>query len=92
MSGQRTSSVSSNTYYEIFGDDAEPDWTISIYSIGDEKYYQYYIDECSEDEKARYMNYIDRCREEQGIRWVTDEELEAAVKNKGLYHEYVYGS
>ncbi len=82
LSGQRTSSVSSNTYYEIFGDDAEPDWTISIYSIGDEKYYQYYIDECSEDEKARYMNYIDRCREEQGIRWVTDEELEAAVKNQ----------
>lgn len=28
------------------------------------------------------MNYIDRCREEQGIRWVTDEELEAAVKNQ----------
>lgn len=82
LSGYRISSVNSSAYYEIFGDDAEPDQTISIYTIGDEKYYQYYIDEYSEEEKSKYMNYIDRCREEQGIHWVTDEELESAVKNQ----------
>lgn len=68
-------------YGEVFGDNAVSDSLIvSIDTIGDKKYYQYAIDECTEEQKILCETYINRCHDELGINWVSAEEVQAAIQ------------
>lgn len=92
--GWWTSYVSDAVYSEVFGADTEPGGLIvSIYTIGDDKYYQYDMSECTEEEKVLCEEYVNRCRDEQSISWAADEEIQAAIKNRcaalGIAYEKV---
>lgn len=82
--GGWTSDVSRTIYLEVLDEYANAgiNLTISIYAIGNDKYYLYDIGECSEEEKARYELYINRCHDEEGINWVTEEEIQTAIQNQ----------
>lgn len=80
--GWWTSYLNDAIYNEIFDADTEPAFIVFIDTVGEEKYYQYDLSECPEETVGLCMNYIDRCREEQGIRWVTEDDVTAAVKNQ----------
>lgn len=81
--GWWASSVAETIYNEVFGTDTEPGGlVIAVHTIGDNKYYQYDLIECTEEQKVLCEEYIDRCREEQGINWATDEEVQTAVRDR----------
>lgn len=82
LSGWWTSYVADAIYNEIFGENMESNLIVSFYTVGDAEYYQYDMDGCSDAEKALCENYIGRCRDELGINWVTEEEIQAAIKNQ----------
>lgn len=82
LSGWWTSYIGDAIYSEIFDENTECSLVVAIYTIGDVKYYQYDMSECSEEEKALCENYINRCREELGINWVAEEEIQTAIKNQ----------
>lgn len=82
--GWWTSYVNADIYSEVFDDDenAESNLIVSIYTIGDNRYYLYDTSECSEESKTQCENYINRCRDEAGINWVADEEIQTAIQNQ----------
>lgn len=82
LSGWWTSYIDDAIYSEIFDENTEFNLVVCIYSIGDAKYYQYDMSDCFEETKALCENYINRCRDELGINWVTEEEIETAIKNQ----------
>ena len=83
LSGWWTSYVNDTIYSEVFGPETDPgSFTVSIYTIDNDKYYLYDISECTEEEKGLCESYIARCKEEQGINWSTEEEIQAAIKNR----------
>ncbi len=82
LSGQWTSYVNEAIYYEVFGEDLGVPLNVSVYTIGEEKYYIYDFSECTDDQVTLCENYINRCRDEAGIKWVTDAEVEEAIKKR----------
>lgn len=73
----------SSIYQDVFGTDTEPDSLIvSIYTIGSDKYYQYDIGECTEDQKTLCETYLNRCHDELGINWSLDEEVKTAIQTR----------
>ncbi len=86
LDGEWISYVNNKIYNEVFDGSLElasdSDWAIYITTVGDEKYYQYDIEDCSEEEKALCENYIDRCHEEASINWTTDAAVLEAIKNR----------
>lgn len=82
LSGWWTSYVGETIYNEVFDGNTEIPLNVSIYTIGEEKYYTYDFSECTDDQAAVCEIYINRCRDEAGIDWVTDEEVEEAVKRR----------
>lgn len=83
LSGWWTSYVDAGIYSEVFGADMEPGgFIVSIYTIGDDRYYLYDMSECTEEERSLCENYIAKCQEEQGINWITDEEIQTAIRNR----------
>ena len=82
FSGWWTSYVDGTIYNEIFSEDVEASLNVSIYTVGDENYYMYDLSECTDDQKTLCELYIDRCRDEAGVNWVTDEQLQEAVRKR----------
>lgn len=82
LSGWWASRVSDAIYNEVFDGNEEIILNVSIYTIGEEKYYTYDLSECTDDQVIVCETYINRCRDEAGIRWVSDEEVEEAVKKR----------
>lgn len=82
LSGQWTSSVNGSLYSEVFGDNTGHSLCVSIYTIGSEKYYQYDMTYCEEEEIPLCETYINRCRDEGDIKWVSEEEIETAIQNQ----------
>lgn len=82
LSGWWTSYVNESLYYETFGENTEPNLIVSIYTIDDQKYYQYDMSYCEEGEKTICENYIDRCRDAAAINWVSEEEIQTAIQNR----------
>lgn len=82
LSGWWASRVSDAIYNEVFDGNEEIILNVSIYTIGEEKYYTYDLSECTEDQVTVCETYINRCRDEAGIKWVSDEEVEEAVKKR----------
>lgn len=85
LSGWWTSFVDGTIYNEIFSADVEAPLNVSIYTVGEEKYYIYDIydlSECTDDQKTLCELYIDRCRDEAGVNWVTDEQLQEAIRKR----------
>lgn len=82
LSGWWTSYVGEAIYSEVFDENTEIPLNVSVYTIGEEKYYTYDFSECTDDQAAVCETYINRCRDEAGIDWVTDEEVEEAVKKR----------
>lgn len=86
LNGEWISFINDKIYKEVFGGNLDlasnSNWVMYIITIGDEKYYHYDMDECSEEEKSSLKDYIERCREEASINWVTDEVVREAVKNR----------
>lgn len=82
LSGWWISYVNDSIYNEVFGENTEPLLTVSIYTIGDKKYYQYDTSYCEESEIPLCENYINRCRDEAAINWISEEELKAAIQNR----------
>lgn len=81
--GWWASCINDSIYSEIFGANTEPSGLVAtIYTIGDARYYQYDISSCTEEEKEACETYINRCRDEQAINWVTDDEIQTAIKNQ----------
>lgn len=80
--GWWTNCVNDVIYNEIFDENTVSNLIVSIYTIGDNKYYLYDTSECSEEEIPQCEDYISRCRDEAGINWVTDAEIQAAVQNQ----------
>lgn len=80
--GWWTSYVDAGIYNEIYGEDTESNLIVSIYTIGNNRYYLYDTSQCSEEELSQCENYISRCRDETGINWVTDEEIQTAIQNQ----------
>lgn len=81
--GWWTSYVDAGIYSEVFGEETEPGGlTVAIYTIDNKRYYLYDMSECTEDERTLCESYITRCREKQGINWVTEEEIQTAVRNR----------
>ena len=73
----------SDIYQEVFGTDTSPDALIvTVYTIGNDKYYQYDIGECAEEQKVLCETYLDRCHDELGINWSLDEEVETAIQGR----------
>lgn len=82
LSGWWTSYVNGAIYNEVFDGNEEIILNVSIYTIGEEEYYTYDFSECTDDQVALCETYINRCRDEAGIRWVTEAEVEEAVKKR----------
>lgn len=82
LSGWWTSYVNESIYNEVFDENTETNLVVSIYTIGDEKYYQYDMSYCEDEEKPLCEDYIDRCYEEAAINWVTEEEVHAVIQNQ----------
>ncbi|MDE7246286.1 MAG: hypothetical protein K2N43_00190, partial [Lachnospiraceae bacterium] len=83
LSGQWTSYVNESIYNDVIDENTvPPNLIVSVYTIGDEKYYQYDMSECGEEEKPLCEEYIDRCRDEAGINWVSEEEIQTAIQNQ----------
>lgn len=83
LSGWWTNYVNNALFNEVFGDDVVlENFVVIIYTVGDGKYYQYDMSNCPEEEKILCEDYITRCQEEQGISWVTDDEIQTAIKNR----------
>lgn len=81
--GWWTSYVDAGIYSEVFGAETEPSGLIvAIYTIDNERYYLYDLSECTEEDKVLCESYITKCREEQGINWVTEEEIQTAIRNR----------
>ena len=82
--GWWTSYVNADIYNEVFdeNENIESNLIVSIYTIGDNRYYLYDISECSEEEKTQCENYINRCRDEAGVNWVTNEEIQTKIQNQ----------
>lgn len=51
----------------VYGDDSGGD------------YYQYNMDECTEQDKKVCESFLNRCREEASVTWMTEEEVQSAV-------------
>lgn len=82
LSGWWTSYISDAIYNEVFAGNEDVPLNVSIYTIGEEKYYLYDLSECTEDQAALCETYISRCRDEAGINWATDAELEQVIKKR----------
>lgn len=80
LMGFWTSYANEAIYHEVFDENTTTNLTVSIYDIGDEKYYWYDMSDCDEDDKARCETYINRCKEEAGLRFVTQEEIQALIE------------
>lgn len=81
LSGWWTSYVNESIYNETFDENMELNFVVSIYTIGDEKYYQYDMSYCEESEIPLCESYINRCRDEAAINWVSEEEIQTAIQN-----------
>lgn len=81
-SGRSSGEIDWPLYNEIFDDQPEPALTVSIYTIGNEKYYQYDMTYCGEAEIPLCEDYINRCREESAVYWSSDKEIETAVQKQ----------
>lgn len=82
LSGWWTSYVNGTIYNEVFSEGIDALLNVSIYTVGEEKYYTYDLSECTDDQKTLCELYIDRCRDEAGVNWVTEEQLQEAVRNR----------
>lgn len=82
LSGWWTSYVDGAIYNEVFGGGTDTPLNVSIYTVGEEKYYMYDLSECSDEQKKLCGMYIDRCRDDAGVNWVTDEQLQEAVRRR----------
>lgn len=82
LGGWWTSSVNETLYNEVFDENTEVNLIVSIYTIGNDRYYLYDMSYCSEEEIPMCETYIDRCRAESGINWSTEEEVETAIQNR----------
>ncbi|MDE7284420.1 MAG: hypothetical protein K2N85_12700, partial [Lachnospiraceae bacterium] len=82
LTSDRAGSVGGSIYWDIFKENTYPNLAVYIFTIGDEKLYQYDTSYCSEEEKPLCETYISRCHDEAGINWVTDEELESAIQRQ----------
>ncbi|MDE6621294.1 MAG: hypothetical protein K2K74_12565 [Lachnospiraceae bacterium] len=82
LSGWWTSYVSGAIYNEVFAGNEDVLLNVSIYTIGEEKYYLYDLSECTEDQIALCETYIGRCRDEAGVNWAADAELEEAIRKR----------
>ncbi len=81
LSGWWTSCINDAAYQEIFGENTEPgEFVVAIHTVGEDRYYQYDTEECTEEQKILCEAYVERCREEQDINWVSEEEVLNAVK------------
>lgn len=81
LSGWWTSRINDAAYQEIFGENTEPgEFVVAIHTVGEDRYYQYDTEECTEEQKILCEAYVERCREEQEINWVSGEEVLNAVK------------
>lgn len=56
--------------------------TFFFYTIGKEKYYQYDMSDCPEEEKAQCEDYINNYWNETDISWSTEEEIQTAIQNR----------
>lgn len=82
LSGWWTNYVNEEIYSEVFGENTETLLYVSIYTIGEDKYYTYDLSECTDDQIILCESYINRCRDEAGINWITDEEIQEAVRKR----------
>lgn len=82
LSGWWTSYVDGTIYDEVFSEGTGVPLNVSIYTVGEEKYYMYDLSECTDDQKKLCEMYIDRCRDEAGVNWVTDEQLQEAINKR----------
>lgn len=68
-------------YQEVFGTDTYPgEMIVVIYTVDDERYYQYDLSGCTEEQKVLCELYINRCHDELGIEWVSQEDVQAAIE------------
>lgn len=79
VSGWCVRYVDETIYHEFFDENADVPLVVSIYSVGEEKYYLYDLSQCTDEQKTLCEAYIDRCRDEAGINWVTDKQLQDAI-------------
>lgn len=80
--GWWASSVSETIYREVFDENAEILLNVSIYSVGEDRYYMYDLSECTDDQLPLCETFISRCSSEARIAWSTDEEIQEAIKNR----------
>lgn len=82
LSGWWTSYVDGTIYNEVLGETPEAMLNVSVYTIGEDKYYTYDLSECTDDQISLCETYISRCRDEAGINWVTDAQVQEAVQER----------
>ncbi len=82
LSGWWTSYVDGTIYGEVFGENADVPLEVSAYTIGGDKYHTYDMLECTDEQKNLCEPYINRCRDEAGVNWVTEEQLQEAVRKR----------
>lgn len=82
LDGWWTSYVSGEIYNEVFRDSPDTALSVMVHTIGDNKLYTYDMSECTADQISLVETYVNRCRDEAGINWVTDAEVEAAIKER----------
>ncbi len=82
LSGWWTSYVDEALYHEVFGENGDVPLNVSVYTIGEDKYHTYEFSECTDDQKTLCRTYIDRCRDEAGVNWVTEEQLQEAIRKR----------
>ena len=91
LHGWWTNYVDTDIYNEVFDENMEINLMVYIHTIGDTRYYQYDMSECTEEEKPLCETYIDKCRTQVGINWVTDDEIQAAIQNQCAALNIDYG-
>lgn len=83
LTGQWASYVSNDVMYnEVFADNMDIIFSVTIYTIGDKRLYTYDLSECTDDQISVCETYIDRCRDEAGIEWVTEDVIQEAVRER----------
>ncbi|MDE6220351.1 MAG: hypothetical protein K2G51_08010 [Lachnospiraceae bacterium] len=82
LSGWWTNYINGEIYSEVFDENTEVPLNVSIYTIGEEKYYTYDLSECTDDQVTLCETYINRCRDEAEINWATDEEVDEAARKR----------
>lgn len=82
LSGWWTSYVDGTIYSEVFGENADVPLEVSVYTIDGDMYHTFDMSECTDDQKTLCETYINRCRDEAGVNWVTEEQLQEAVRKR----------